>query len=77
MSLSNNSELISKLQRFCLYQTRCKEDVRQKLFSLKVKTSLQNKIIEKLEKNGFINESAFLAQFINGKFCNKKWGNKR
>tara|TARA_B100000530_G_scaffold273715_1_gene186460 strand:+ start:315 stop:779 length:465 start_codon:yes stop_codon:yes gene_type:complete len=77
MSLPNNSELISKLQRFCLYQTRCKEDIRQKLISLKINKTLHNNIIEGLENEGFINESDFLAQYIIGKFRNKKWGKQK
>ena len=77
MSLSNNTELISKLQRFCLYQTRCREDVRQKLNGLKVNKNLHNKLIESLENDGFINESEYLAQFITGKFRNKKWGKQK
>ena len=77
MSLSNNTELISKLQRFCLYQTRCREDIRQKLNSLKVNKNLHDKLIESLENDGFINESEYLSQFIIGKFRNKKWGKQK
>jgi regulatory protein len=77
MSLSNNSEIISKLQRFCLYQTRCKEDVKQKLIKMSVKAIFHEKIIADLTNEGFINESNFLAQFINGKFRYKKWGKQK
>ena len=77
MSLSNNTEIILKLQRFCLYQTRCKEDVRQKLIRLNIKASLHKKVINDLENDGFIDETAFLTEFITGKFRNKKWGKQK
>ena len=77
MSLSNNTEIILKLQRFCLYQTRCKEDVRQKLIRLNIKASLHKKVINELENDGFINEAGFLTEFITGKFRNKKWGKQK
>ncbi|HIF14526.1 MAG TPA: RecX family transcriptional regulator [Bacteroidetes bacterium] len=77
MSLSNNTEIILKLQRFCVYQTRCKEDVRQKMIRLNVKEHLHDNIIEKLQENGFIDEADYLTQFTNGKFHFKKWGKQK
>ena len=68
---------LKKLQRYCVYQDRCHQEVRMKLINLGVYGSdLENVITELIEDN-FLNEECFACSYARGKFRMKGWGRVR
>lgn len=67
-------EALLKLQRYCAYQERCRQEVRRKLNELEVDEKDHQKIIGQLEDQGFLKEERFVEVFVNGRFKIKKWG---
>ena len=63
-----------KIQRYCAYQERAHEEVRNKLFQLGVFGTDADEIITALILEGFLNEERFAKAFAGGKFRLKKWG---
>lgn len=74
---SIEKEALLKLERYCAYQERCHEEVRQKLFELKVPMDLHDRVISDLIQHNFLNETRFACAFARGKFRTKKWGKNR
>ena len=67
-------EALSKIQRYCSYQERSHNEVRQKLFSFNLKSSEVDEILSQLIVSGFLNEERYAKAFAGGKFRMKKWG---
>ena len=63
-----------KAAAFCAYQERSQQEVRDKLYTLKVQRDDIENIIAKLVQENFINEERFAIQLTNGKFRIKHWG---
>lgn len=63
-----------KLQKYCAYQDRCHQEVRQKLFDLKVYGDDQEEIMASLISEGFLNEERYARSFARGKFRINRWG---
>ncbi len=66
-----------KLEYYCAYQERCKQDVKNKLISMNVSSHHIESIIQHLLDNDFLNEERFAKAFCRGKFRIKKWGRQR
>ena len=66
-----------KARKYCAFNERSKSDVRKKLKDYGVMDGDIPEIIEKLEKEGFLNETRFASSFAGGKFRYKKWGRNR
>ena len=72
------SVILQKLQSYCAYQERCLQEITAKFYDLGVDdTDLQEKIIDSLIENNFLNESRFAIAFAGGKFRVKQWGKIR
>ena len=63
-----------KIAKFCAYQERCHQEVRDKLYSYGLLPSNVEEIIYELIQEDFINEERFAKAFVRGKFNYKKWG---
>ena len=63
-----------KIQRFCAYQERSHQEVRNKLYSYGLYRSDVDEILSGLITDGFLNEERFARAFAGGKFRMKKWG---
>ncbi|MFZ6012860.1 MAG: regulatory protein RecX [Bacteroidota bacterium] len=63
-----------RIQRYCAYQERCHQEVRQKLFEYGLYSSQVDEILTQLITDGFLNEERFAKAFAGGKFRIKKWG---
>ena len=63
-----------KIAKFCAYQERCHQEVRDKLFSFGLLPNDVEEIIFELIQEDFINEERFTKAFVRGKFNYKKWG---
>ena len=66
--------IIEKIQSYCLYQDRCIKEVKNKLYSFKVRSQLVENIVEYLIDNDYLNEERYTKMFIQGKLRIKKWG---
>lgn len=70
----SKAEAYLKVASFCAYQDRCRQEVREKLYTYELTDSEVEDILEKLEKEKFLNEERFAKAFAGGKFRLKKWG---
>jgi regulatory protein len=72
------SVVLQKLQSYCAYQERCLQEITAKFYELGVEdTDLQEKIVDALIENNFLNELRFAIAFAGGKFRVKQWGKIR
>ena len=67
-------EAFQKIAKFCAYQERCHQEVRDKLFSYGLFKDDVEMIIYELTQQDFLNEERFALAFARGKFKYKKWG---
>ena len=67
-------DVLQKLERYCAYQERCHQDVKEKLKSFSISHEEKEEIVCRLIENGFLNEERFARTFARGKFRIKKWG---
>jgi len=66
-----------KLQRYCVYQDRCHQEVRKKLLDLGVYGLDLENVITELIADNFLNEERFACSYARGKFRMKGWGKTR
>jgi regulatory protein len=65
------------MARFCSYQERTVNQVREKLSLRKIDPVDAERIINKLIGEGFINEERFAVSYMLGKFRQNKWGRNK
>lgn len=70
-------ELLEKGRRFCAYRDRSKKETTDRLYQHGASPELTGKIIDLLEKEGFIDEERFARSFARGKFEYNHWGRIR
>jgi regulatory protein len=63
-----------KIQRYCAYQERSHQEVRNKLYEYGLHRTDADEMITSLITEGFLNEERFAKAFAGGKFRLKKWG---
>lgn len=63
-----------KAQKFCVYQERCQQEVRDKLYEWGLWKDGVEGIITELINENFINEERFAKDYAGGKFRIKHWG---
>ena len=68
------TEALTKMQRYCAYQERCHQEVRNKLFRLGFGGSALEEIISQLIEEGYLNEERYARLFVQGKFRMNQWG---
>lgn len=71
------SEARIKGAAFCAYQERTQQQVREKLYSLGLKTVAVEEVIAYLITENYINEERFAKAFAGGKFRIKNWGRNK
>ncbi len=67
-------QALSKLQRYCAYRERCRQEIRQKLSSLGYWGERADEIMNQLEDERFWDEVRFAHVFASDKFRLKRWG---
>jgi regulatory protein len=65
---------LPEIQKYCAYQERCHQEVRDKLYSYGLHQMEVENLIVDLIGNGFLNEERFAKTFAGGKFRIKHWG---
>ena len=66
-----------KIQRYCAYQERSHQEVRNKLYEYGLYRNDVDEILSQLITDGYLNEERFSKAFAGGKFRMKKWGRIR
>ena len=73
--LSYLNEAWDKITRWCAYRERCQQEVRNKLYELKLCSSAEiEQLIARLITENFLNELRYATAFAGGKFRINKWG---
>ncbi|WP_248724746.1 regulatory protein RecX [Seonamhaeicola sp. ML3] len=70
-------EATRALERYCVYQERCHQEVRRKLQDMHMIPEAIDVIIVHLLEHNFLNEERFAKTFVRGKFNMKRWGRSR
>lgn len=74
MNETSFEEARKKIYRYCAYQERSHQEVKNKLYNLGLPTGQVNELLAHLIAEGFVNEERFAKAFAGGKFRLKKWG---
>ena len=69
--------LLLRAQKFCDYQERYQQEVRDKLYSWGAKPDEVEQILCQLIESNYINEERFARAFARGKFRIKHWGRNK
>jgi regulatory protein len=77
MTKSIDNNILIKLQRFCLYQVRCEQDIIKKLRSLKAPYEQDQKYLNHLKKEKYFDDKYFTNEFVNGKIKYNSWGKQK
>jgi regulatory protein len=75
--IMNPDIALLKAMKYCAYQERCQQEVRDKLYSFGLWPDAVEKIIGELIEQNFINEERFAKSYVGGKFRIKHWGRKK
>ncbi|MBA4144153.1 MAG: RecX family transcriptional regulator [Azospira oryzae] len=67
-------EALAKIYRYCAYQERSHQEVKNKLYEYGLYSSEVEETISRLISEGFLNEERFAKAFAGGKFRIMKWG---
>ena len=70
-------QALEKARRYCAYQERSQQEVRDKLYELGLHRQQVEEAIARLITENFINEERFAIAFAGGKFRMKHWGRIR
>lgn len=70
-------EAKARLERYCAYQERCHQEIRQKLKEMRMIPEAVDHIINHLLQQNYLNETRFAQAFARGKFRTKHWGRLR
>jgi regulatory protein len=65
---------LTKAQRYCAFQERSQQEVRDKLYGWGLHRNQVEQLISQLIGDGFLKEERFAEAFAGGKFRIKKWG---
>ncbi|HAY89604.1 MAG TPA: RecX family transcriptional regulator [Bacteroidetes bacterium] len=71
------SQAKSKIAKFCAYQERCHQEVRDKLYGYGLAKEDVELLIYELIQHDFLNEERFAIAYVRGKFIHKKWGRNK
>ena len=72
--MKSESEVLSALAKYCSLAERCLYDVRKKIKAADLSGDAEQRIVEYLVKERFIDEKRFCRSFVNDKFKFNHWG---
>lgn len=67
-------QAFQKLKHYCGYQERSHIEVKEKLYSFKLRKTEVEELISKLIEEDYLNEVRYAEHFARGKFRIKQWG---
>lgn len=74
MTYIDITKVVVKIRKYCAYQERSQQEVRDKLYEFGLHKKDVEETISQLIGDGFINEERFAIAYAGGKFRIKKWG---
>lgn len=66
-----------KAGRYCAYQERTQQEVRDKLYGFGLRRDEVEEVLTELITEGFVNEARFAKAYASDKFRLNKWGRKK
>ena len=70
----NQEQVLQRLAAYCSRSERCVFDVRRKMDEWEIPSGQQNQIIQKLQKEKFLDEERYCKAFVNDKTKYNRWG---
>lgn len=70
----NRDIIIKKVLRYCAYQDRCTQEVRNKLATFDIPASEKEKFVKLLVDEGYLDDERYASTFVRSKIHLKKWG---
>lgn len=67
-------QALQKIKHYAAYQERCHTEVKEKLYSFKLRKADVEELISVLIDENYLNEERFAIQFAGGKFRINNWG---
>lgn len=67
-------QALNRIAAYCSRAERCEYDVRKKLTGWELENDAIKRIVERLKKEKFLDDSRFARSFINDKLRFNKWG---
>lgn len=67
-------DLKTAIYRYCNYQERCHQEVKNKLYELGANTTEVNNLMADLIEANLLNEERYARAYARGKFRLKRWG---
>lgn len=72
--ITDEKAALAKAERYCAYQERAQQEVRDKLYEWGLWPEAVENIIVQLIGSNFLNEERFSKAYVLGKFRQKGWG---
>jgi regulatory protein len=70
-------EILNALYRYCAFQDRSRQQVRERLSTWRLGREEEAEIIQHLEEEQFLNEERYVRSIVRGKFYHKHWGRRK
>ena len=70
----SNAEAYTKITKWCAYQERAQQEVRDKLYDFGLNKEEVEQLLTRIISEGFVNEERFAISFANGKLNQLGWG---
>lgn len=70
----SNAEAYTKITKWCAYQERAQQEVRDKLYDFGLHKEEVEQLLTRIISEGFVNEERFAVSFANGKLNQLGWG---
>jgi regulatory protein len=70
----SGTEAYSKITKWCAYQERAQQEVRDKLYDFGLHKEEVEQLLTRIISEGFVNEERFAISFANGKLNQLGWG---
>ncbi|GHU72966.1 hypothetical protein FACS189413_16800 [Bacteroidia bacterium] len=77
MKSTTYEQALHQLATYCSRTEHCSFDLRQKMTNWEINPSDQEKIIQRLQKEGFLSNERFCNAFVKDKSRFNKWGSRK
>ncbi|MDR2968663.1 MAG: RecX family transcriptional regulator [Tannerellaceae bacterium] len=71
------AEMLHKAAAYCSAAERCRQDVEKKIVAAGLSREAADRILDRMERERFIDEARFCRSFVNDKLRYNKWGRVR
>jgi len=70
-------QALHRLAAYCSRAERCVWDIRRKMDTMEIPSDQQNRIVQHLQKEKFIDEERYCKAFVHDKSQYNRWGNHK